>query len=303
MTDTQLSLRVVLLGTGGGPDVATRDSRCGAAVLVEAGQDLLLFDCGRRAVEQLADADYSPLAVDRLFFTHLHSGHTVGYPDFVLSQWVGSFLPGQPARTRFDVYGPVGARHMTDRLFAKDGAFKVDLRGMADADLARKEFRIHGHRISLEWPAVQVTEIKDLMGPGAIVSNVNWQVRATFVSQGLGSFPCLAYRIDCGDRSVVIAGDTCPSEGLISLARGADLLIHEGAWSDEQLQRAGTTGSHTSATGVARVAEEAGVQRLAVTSIPRINDQPETLERLAAAIRDGFEGEVIIGRDLMTLDV
>ena len=96
MTNTELSLRVVLLGTGGGPDVATRESRCGAAVLVEAGDDLLLFDCGRRAVEQLADASYSPLAVDRLFFTHLHSGHTVGYPDFVLSQWVGSSCPANP---------------------------------------------------------------------------------------------------------------------------------------------------------------------------------------------------------------
>jgi ribonuclease Z len=298
-----MSFRVVLLGTGGGLDVATRDSRCGAAVLVEAAKDLLLFDCGRRAVEQLADGDYSPLAVDRLFFTHLHSGHTVGYPDFVLSQWVGSFLPGQPARTHFRVYGPVGTRHMTDRLFAKDGAFKVDLRGMADADLARKEFRIHAHRVSLEWPAVHVTEITDLMGPGTILSTVDWQVRATFVSHGLGTLPCLAYRIDCAGRSLVIAGDTCPSEGLISLARGADLLVHEGAWWDQQLQQANMTGSHTSASGVARVADDAGVRRLAVTSIPQINDHADTLERLAGTIRDRFAGEVIIGRDLMTLEV
>jgi ribonuclease Z len=298
-----MALGVVLLGSGGGPDVATRTSRCGASVLVKAGPDLLLFDCGRRATEQIADAGYSPLAVDRLFFTHLHSGHTVGYPDFVLSQWVGSFMPGQPARTRFDVYGPAGTRHMTDRLFAKDGAFRVDLRGMADADLARKEFRIHGHRLSLEWPAVQVTEIRDLMGPGAIVSTVNWRVRATFVSHGSATLPCLGYRVDSGGGSVVIAGDTCPSEGLISLARGADLLIHEGAWRDDQLRQTGMTGSHTSATGVARVAASAGVQRLVVTSIPAVNDQPETLDALARVIGDGFSGEVTMARDLLALEV
>lgn len=298
-----MALRVVLLGTGGGPDVATRGSRCGASVLVEAAKDLLIFDCGRRAVEQVADAGYSPLALDRLFFTHLHSGHTVGYPDFVLSQWVGSFLPGEPARTHFHVYGPAGTRHMTDRLFARDGAFRVDLRGMADADLARKEFGIHAHRISLEWPAVHVTEITALMGPGAIVTTTRWQVRASFVSHGSGLVPCLGYRIDCGGRSVVIAPDACPSPGLISLARGASLLIHDGAWSDEQLEEADMTGSHTSAGGVARVAEAAGVERLVVTSIPSINDRPDTLEGMAATIRGGFGGEVVIAHDLMTLDV
>jgi ribonuclease BN (tRNA processing enzyme) len=101
----------------------------------------------------------------------------------------------------------------------------------------------------------------------------------------------------------VIAGDTSPSAGLISLARGADLLIHEGAWWDEQLEVAGNGGSHTSASGVARVARDAGVTRLAVTSIPPENDHPETLERIAAVMRDGFDGEVVIAHDLMTVDV
>jgi ribonuclease Z len=296
-------VRVVLLGTGGGPDVATRTSRCGAAVLVDLGPTLLLVDCGRRAVEQLADAGYSPLSIDRLFFTHLHSGHTVGYPDFVLSQWVGSFLPGEPAKTHFRVYGPVGTRHMTDRLFAKDGAFKVDLRGMADADLARKELRIHAHRVSLEWPAVHVTEIATLMGPGAVVTTTDWQVRATFVSHGSGVLACIGYRFEAGGRSVVVAGDTGPSAGLVSLARRADLLVHEGAWWDEQLRAAGTKGVHASTTEVARVAQEAGVKRLVVTSIPALNDDPDTLERMANVIRSGFGGDVAMGHDLMTLDL
>jgi ribonuclease BN (tRNA processing enzyme) len=62
-------------------------------------------------------------------------------------------------------------------------------------------------------------------------------------------------------------------------------------------------GTHTSAAGVARVADAAAVKRLAITSIPSINDRPDTLERMAATVRSGFAGDVIMARDLMTLDV
>ena len=73
-----LTMRVCLLGTGGGPRVATETSRAGEAILVQAGGDLLLFDCGRRAVQHVADAGFGVLDLSRVFFTHLHSGHTVG---------------------------------------------------------------------------------------------------------------------------------------------------------------------------------------------------------------------------------
>lgn len=298
-----MTLRAVLLGSGSGPDVAASVSRCGAAVLVEAGPDRLLFDCGRRAAEQIAEAGYSVLDIDRVFFTHLHSGHTVGYPNLVLSSWVGGLTAETPARTDFRVYGPAGIRHMTDALFGRGGAFKTDLRGMADADLARREFSIHRHRATtLEWPAVSVTEITELIGPGVVVSTLAWQVRACLVSHA-PSMPCLAYRVDCGGRSVVIGGDGCPSEGLISMARGADVLIHEGAWFDEQLEARDLTGAHTSAAGVARIAAAAGVRRLVVTAIPRVNDDPATLARIEGTVRLGFGGEATIARDLLVVEV
>lgn len=159
-----MALKAVLFGTGARLDAATPTSRCGAAILVEAGGDRLVFDCGRRATKQLADAGYSILEVDQIFFTHLHSRHTVGYPDFVLSSWVGGLTADTPARTDVRVYGSAGMRHMTDALYGRGGAFKTDLRGMADADLAPREFMIHRHRATtLEWPAVSVTEITELI--------------------------------------------------------------------------------------------------------------------------------------------
>lgn len=293
-------MRICVLGTGGGPRLATSTSRAGEAILVEAGSDLLLFDCGRRAVQHIADAGYSVLDVSRVFFTHLHSGHTVGYPDFVLCSWVGGLGAATRARTDFKVYGPCGTRLMTDGLFGRDGAFKTDLRGMSDAALARREFTIHRHRVSLEWPAVHVTEIEDLIGPGVIVSTEAWQVRAAFVSHGV---PAVAYRVDADQRSVVIGGDTAPSEGLISMARGADLLVHEGAWRDEQIRDLGLEGVHTSASQLARVARTAGAARLVITGIPQVNDEPATLDALVARVRGGFNGDVTVASDLSVIEV
>jgi ribonuclease BN (tRNA processing enzyme) len=293
-------VRVSLLGTGGGPRIATTTSRAGEAIAVEAGGHLLLFDCGRRSAQHLADAGFNVLDVSRIFFTHLHSGHTVGYPDMVLSSWVGGLGAAMPARTDFKVYGPAGTWRLTDRLFGRDGAFKTDLRGMSDADLARREFAIHRHRVSLEWPAVHVTEINRLIGPGVVVSTQAWQVRAAFVSHGV---PAVGYRIDAGGRSVVIGGDTAPCEGLVSLARGADVLVHEGAWHDDQIDALNMRGVHTSATGLGHVARRAGVKRVVVTGIPLLNDEATILEALAATIRRGFEGDVALAHDLMTLDV
>ena len=84
-----------------------------------------------------------------------------------------------PARTDFKVYGPTGIRHLTERLFGRDGAFKVDLRGMSDAESRAASSPSMSSR-SLEWPAVHVTEVERLIGPGVVVSTRAWQVRATF---------------------------------------------------------------------------------------------------------------------------
>ena len=101
----------------------------------------------------------------------------------------------------------------------------------------------------------------------------------------------------------MIGGDTGPSEGLISLARGADLLVHEGAWHDEQIEGFGLRGVHTSAPELARVARAAGVKRIVVTGIPAVNDDPATLDALQDTVRRGFSGDVAVATDLMMVEL
>ena len=100
-------------------------------------------------------------------------------------------------------------------------------------------------------------------------------------------------------RTVVISGDTRPAKALAQAARGADLLIHEATFSDEDRMRAKETG-HSTAREAAELAREAGVHHLVLTHIsPRYNrDAPELLEEA----RQLFP-ETTIARDGMVVDV
>jgi ribonuclease Z len=97
------SLRVMLVGTGT-PDVSMK--RFGGSILVEAGGQKFLFDCGRGAVLRLSQLHVPLAEVNRLFLTHLHSDHTVGIPDLWLTGWI--FDRAAP----FYVWGPAGTRGM-----------------------------------------------------------------------------------------------------------------------------------------------------------------------------------------------
>ena len=122
--------------------------------------------------------------------------------------------------------------------------------------------------------------------------------------------PAFAYRFDGPDRSIVISGDTSPSENLVALAKGADVLVHEVMWLpslDEILKavpnastlRKHLIDSHTSAERVGEIAEKAGVKKLVLSHLvapPGVTD-----EMLTEAVRKSFAGEVIAGHDLMEI--
>jgi ribonuclease BN (tRNA processing enzyme) len=138
---------------------------------------------------------------------------------------------------------------------------------------------------------------------GTILETSKVRVRCTPVDHY--TVPARAYRFDTPDRSFVFSGDTRPSDALIALARGADVLVHEvmlvealGGINDgnapnlmDHLLR-----SHTTTEEVGRVAAAAGVRTLVlshlVPALPTITDAMWT-----AAVRRNFHGEIIVGRD------
>lgn len=196
------SLIVVLLGTGVGPPVNLQ--QFGASTLVEAGDERLLFDCGRGATIRLAQAGISIGSISKLFLTHLHSDHVIQIPDLLLTGWAGGRRTVPLA-----IWGPDGTRDMMDHM-QKAFAFDIHMRRDIDEKLPAAGIQVVSHDIK----------------QGVVFNEHGVKVTAFLVDHGPVK-PAFGYRVDYHGRSVVLSGDTRFSENLIQHAQGVDVLIHE----------------------------------------------------------------------------
>jgi ribonuclease Z len=207
-------IRIVLLGTGGGPN-PNFSQRAGPSAWVEAGSERLLIDAGRGAATQFARAGLSARDVTRIFLTHLHSDHVFGLPDVWLSGWW--IFRESPLEVR----GPSGTRAMTEHLreaFAADVALRV----------APPE------RLRRDTAAIAGFDIEE----GVVYERNGARVTAIRVDHG--PVPTFGYRIDYGGRSVVFSGDNRRSENLIAKSQNVDVLFHNMlAVTPEQLKEEG----------------------------------------------------------------
>ncbi len=197
---------VVMLGTGTpNPD----PDRSGPAVAVIAGGRPYLVDCGPGVVRRAAAARQAGVTaldmpnLSRLFITHLHSDHTAGYADLILTPWV------LEREDPLEVYGPPGIRSMTEHLLA---AYAEDI-----------ELRIHGSQPQNPTGVeVDAHEIE----PGLVYSDDHVTVTAFPVRHGSWEH-AFGYRFDTGDRSIVVTGDTIASDAVVEACSGCDVLVHE----------------------------------------------------------------------------
>jgi ribonuclease BN (tRNA processing enzyme) len=148
------------------------------------------------------------------FVTHLHSDHTVGFPDFIFTPWVvGRTGPVQ-------VYGPSGIKAMTDHILE---AWKEDIRIRTEG--MEKDFPEHND----SGYKVDVHEIS----PGVVYQDNNVKVKAFLVNHGEWNVPggggpqAFGYRFETPDRTIVVSGDTSPSQNVIDNCNGCDILVHE----------------------------------------------------------------------------
>ncbi|HEU4800941.1 MAG TPA: MBL fold metallo-hydrolase [Gemmatimonadales bacterium] len=207
--DAEPDIRVVLLGTGGGP--VTRANRAGIGTLVLAGDQVLLFDAGSGVPNALQRVPVRPASVTAVFLTHLHSDHVIAIPELYLFPWASD-----GRQTPFRIWGPDGTRAMMEHLQA---AFAYDIHVRRDID----------EHFPAEGIAVEATDIE----PGVVYEADGVTVTAFLVDHAPIE-PAYGYRVDYRGRSVVLSGDTRPAPNLIRFAKGADLLIHEvGRWKDD----------------------------------------------------------------------
>lgn len=198
--------RVIMLGSGS-PNADPDRSGPAEAVLVN-GQAYLV-DGGVGVVRRAAAAarmGYPALRVtrlDRVFITHLHSDHTLGYPDLILTPWV--LGRSQP----LEAYGPRGLQAMTrDILAAWAQDIAVRTRGLEHASSTGYHVVVH--------------EIR----PGVVYHDANVTVTAFLVHHGT-FVPAYGYRFQTADRTIVFSGDTSPTEAVVKACDGCDLLFHE----------------------------------------------------------------------------
>lgn len=307
-------VRVHLLGTAGGAATYVRpDGQAphGAASALEVDGRLYLVDAGQGVSRQLARmrardqgdggvGAFEPL--EAVFLSHLHSDHTMDLANLVLC----APNHGWPAH-RVPVYGPgpVGGDRAvpgtTDLLHALSFAFRGDFlnRGALSGDESPFTELIVGHDI---LPPDGPTQTR----PWLVVEDE--RVRVTTVLNDHGrTYPSLAYRFDTAHGAVVFSGDTAPSDNLVALARGADLLVHEVihpaildwlAGADPGCTPelgASVMSKHTDIADVGDVAERAGVRRLVLSPITpgHLPDHVWDVSR--------YSGQVLVGKDLMRL--
>ena len=270
-------LVVTLLGTGA---PAPQVERFGPAVLVEAGSDKLLFDAGRGVAQRIYQLRLSFAETNKLFITHLHYDHLVGLADLLMSGWV--FQRDAP----LEVWGSKG--------------IEAHLRHLSGAYAADIESRLAHTKLSPDGIGYRAHTLE----PGTVYASGNLKVTAFRVDHGAFE-PAWGYRVDYGQRSAVISGDTRYSSNLVGHARGVDLLIHEVAAASGHLRsrnpRLGKLlAYHTEPDALAKVLAQAKPRLAVMTHLltAGISD-----DELLAAVSRGHRVEVVVGRDLMAFDV
>jgi len=275
------SLKVVLLGTGGGPPVNLQ--QYGASILVEAGGQRFLFDCGRGATIRLAQAGVPIGSITRVFLTHLHSDHVIQLPDLLLAGWAA----GRRA-VPLSVWGPVGTRAMMQNL---QQAFVFDIHTRRDVD----------ERL----PAAGITVVThEITGDSVVFAEGGVAVTAFLVDHGLVQ-PAFGYRVDYQGRSVVLSGDTRVSENLVRHAKGVDVLIHEVIDAEMLRNRPDRPSAATVAAIIAHhtTSQEAGVVfRRVAPRLAVFSHGPNTAAVLAQT-RTTYNGPLQGAEDLLTIRI
>ena len=274
---------LVMLGSGN-PNPSP--NRSGSALAVVVKEQAYIIDFGAGLVRQAAalspryGGNIKALDVKNIrtaFLTHLHSDHTVGYPDLILTPWVmGRNAP-------LNVYGPEGLNKMTKHLLeAYEDDIKYRLYGAEPAN--NQGWRVNSHEFDKE---------------GVIYTDSLVKVEAFPVPHG--SWPAAwGFRFTTPDRVIVISGDTAPSDKVIEYAKGADILVHEvyskkgfdvrsPFWQNYHSKQ------HTSTLELGEIADKI---KPGLVVLYHVLDWGATEQELLDEIATNYKGKVVVGRDL-----
>jgi ribonuclease BN (tRNA processing enzyme) len=271
--------QLVLLGTGtpnADPD------RSGPAVAVVVNGQPYLVDFGPGVVRRAAAAarkGVTALAVSNLktaFATHLHSDHTAGLPDLILTPAV------LDRHAPLELYGPKGIKDMARHILA---AYRQDLqvRIKGDEKGDPRAYLVNAH------------EYRE----GTIYKDANVTVKAFLVKHGEWR-EAYALRFETPDRTIVISGDTIPNDNIVKACAGCDILLHEvysvaGFKKRPPQWQTYHSRAHTSSVQLGEIANRAKPKLLVLYhQLLWSSNEQELMKEIGAV----YKGEVRFGNDL-----
>ncbi|MEM8844395.1 MAG: MBL fold metallo-hydrolase [Pseudomonadota bacterium] len=270
-------VEVTLLGTG-----TPRPSieRFGTSTLVSAGGKLLLFDAGRGVTIRLQQAGITPDRIDHVFLTHLHSDHISGFDDLWITGWIWQ------RQDPIQVSGPTGI-----------GNFVQSLRQAYDADITFRSTNVNLDATKAEIISQEINE-------GVVYDQNRVKVTAFLVDHEPVE-PAYGYRIDFGDRSIVISGDTTYSENLVKHSKKVDLLLHEIADASQSILNKNkrldsVLAYHTTPTEMVSILKQTQPRLAVLNHLLLFGLSPEDVIK---QITEDYKGKVEIGYDLMKISI
>lgn len=300
-TGPQPAIRITLLGTGTpnfDPAAYLATGRVTAGLLIQAGSERMLFDCGQGVITRLlqsGDPDgmgpISPnIAVDKVFISHLHSDHIAEIPSLYAFGWLyrkdKPLRVWGPGRAQNQPVGTVKMMHSLRTAFATDFLVRCCLFTNPEENIPLSGVRIRNNVFNLT--------------PGVAYDQNGVTVTAFLVDHDPVK-PSFGFRIDFNGRSVVYSGDTTVVEDLIEHSKGVDVLIHE-VYGFPMDISPGIFGFHTSPEDAAGIFNSTLPTMAVYTHIsnPPTDTDDDLVARTQAA---GYTGPLTVGLDLMQITV
>ncbi len=299
-----MDLDLVFVGTSGSVPSA---QRAPSSLLVRRGGERLLFDCGEGTQRQLLRSAVGLIELQEVFFTHFHADHYLGLPGMLKT----FALRGRD--TPLTIYGPRGLKDLVGalrRVFGKL-TYPVELVELRAGDvLDRGDYDLAtfpvAHRVeSLGFalaehprPGRFDVETADALGVPAGPDRGRLQAgESVELPDGRTVRPDDVLGPERAGRKIVLTGDTAASQTVVEAARGAEVLVHEATFMDEERERAQET-AHSTALEAAEIALEAGVGLLALTHLSNRYFGPE----MAREARTIFP-DTVVPKDFDVIDV
>lgn len=250
-------MELIIIGSG---TAALDCNRGPSGYVLKLAHKQFLLDGGTGTLLKCLQAGISYREIDKLFYTHLHPDHTI---DLIPFLFASKYTPDFERTAALEIFGPIGFDAFFSEFVALFGSSMIDvpyeikIREMA-------ENAVTGDGFAVQTALMKHTE------------------------------HAVGYRFEAEGKIFVYSGDTDYCHGIVSLAKGADVLLIECSFQDENKIE-----GHLTPAEAGKIASEAGVGKLILTHLyPPVDEKA-----LVASAEKHYQGEILIAQDFMRIKI